>query len=444
MLIYFSINEYNFLGDYMHKKLILLIILILFTCCGCKKEKLNENINTIIEENKNIIVGMNYPTTGYKKIDQLINNDVEKIYNDFKDEYESFSSLTNKSELNIDYTYNLIDDNYIIITLNIYINSSKLQSKINYIKTYNYDIKSNKIMYLKDFINENNLKKVVKISNNYLIKNYKEFIDINILNNKITTNFNNYKNFSFDEEYLYIYFNPKELSKKYDDIIEIMVPLNKLNLSFNKKNEIDKKASIPTGNIIDINKKVVALTFDDGPSKYTDELLDILKENDAVATFFVIGNKVDIYSETLIKAINNGNEIGNHSYNHKWLTKVNNDELIDQITKTQDIIYKKTKYRPINFRPTYGSINNNMREKINLNIVLWSVDTMDWKYKSVDKIVYRATKNTKDLDIILMHDIKKRTIEAVKKIIPILKEQGFEFVTIEELQQIKKLRNIYE
>ena len=82
-----------------------------------------------------------------------------------------------------------------------------------------------------------------------------------------------------------------------------------------------------------------------------------------------------------------------------------------------------------------------MRNNINLNIVLWNVDTMDWKYKSVDKIVSRATKNTKDLDIILMHDTRKRTVDAVKKIIPILKEQGFTFVTVRELQEIKNLRS---
>lgn len=91
-------------------------------------------------------------------------------------------------------------------------------------------------------------------------------------------------------------------------------------------------------------------------------------------------------------------------------------------------------------RPTYGSINNRLRNNIDLDIVLWSVDTMDWKYKSIDKIVSRATKNVKDLDIILMHDTYKRTVEAVKKIIPILKKQGFQFVTISELNEVKALR----
>lgn len=419
----------------MYKKIfIFTLIILLFS--GCKKD-INEDVNTVIEENKNIIVGINYPTTGYKKIDNIINKDIEIIYNNFKDEYESFSNLTTKSELNIDYTYNKLDNNIITITINIYINSSKLKTSINYIKTYNYDINKNKILSLNDLVDNDNIKKIPKLINNYLIKNYSEFISIDELNNIKY----NYELFSIDNDYLYIYYNPNEITNNYDDIIEILIPLNKINLSFENKQKEKIKQSVPVNNVIDINKKVVALTFDDGPSKYTDELLNLLKENDAVGTFFITGNKVEIYSDTLNKAIKNGNEIGNHSYNHKWLTRVNNDELHNQITKTQDIIYQTLNYTPTNFRPTYGSVNNNMRNNINLNIVLWNVDTMDWKYKSVDKIVSRATKNTKDLDIILMHDTRKRTIDAVKEIIPILKEQGFTFVTVQELQEIKKLRS---
>lgn len=419
----------------MYKKILSLSLFIIL-CSGCNKERLNENVKTVIEENKNIIVGINYPTLGYKKIDDKITNDIENIYNNFKNEYENFSSLTNKSELNIDYTYNILNDNYITVTLNIYINSSKLKDKINYIKTYNYNINNNKIIILEDLIDKTNLKKISKLINNYLIKNYSDYIKINTLNNI----YMKYENFSFDEDYLYIYLNPSDINNEYNDIIDIMIPQNEINLSFSKKKR-NNNISLPVNKILNVDNKVVALTFDDGPSKYTNELLDVLNENNAVGTFFILGNKVEIYSDILKKAISNGNEIGNHSYNHKWLTKVNNDELENQINKTQDIIFDNLGYKPTNFRPTYGSINNNMRKNINLNIVLWNIDTMDWKYKNVNTIVSRATKNVKDLDIILMHDTRKRTVEALKKIIPILKEQGFEFVTVSELQEIQKLRN---
>ena len=417
----------------MLKKIIIYICLFILLS-GCSNKEINENVKTIIEEEKNLVVGINYPTIGYKKIDDLISTDIENIYNDFKEEYESFSSLTNKSELNIDYIYNNLDDNIITISLNIFINSSKLKNSINYIKTYNYSIKDNKIITINDIISKNEINKLPKLINEYLIDNYKEFISIDNLN-KINYN---YDNFSIDEDYLYIYINPNTINN--DEIIDIMIPLNKLNISFNKKNP-KKYNSIPVNKIIDINQKVVALTFDDGPSTYTKDIINLFKEEDVVGTFFIIGNKIDIYKDTLNEMIKNGNEIGNHSYNHKWLTKLNNDEIKEQINKTQNILKDKLNYTPTSFRPTYGGINDNIRNNIDLNIVMWDIDTMDWKYKNINTIVSRAIKNTKDLDIILFHDTKKRTYLALKKIIPILKEKGFEFVTIQELEKIKKIRN---
>lgn len=429
----------------MSKKIVLILFSLLLIC-GCHKKNNNSDINTIIEENKNILVGINYPITTYKKIDTLIENDVEKIYNSFKEKYENFNSLTNKSELNIDYTYNIVNDNFLAITLNVFIDSSKLDKPTNYIKSYVYSIKDNKILTLEDLVDLKNLKKITKYINSSIIRTYGECIDINKFNEKMKPDFNNFSLFSFDEDNLYLYFNEGEISYEYCGLIEVIVPLNKFKSVINIKGKPkdNTKISIPVSKVIDTSKKVVALTYDDGPSKYTNELLDVLKDNDAVATFFVIGNKVNIYSDTLVKAINNGNEIGNHSYNHKWLTKLTTEDFKKQISQTQDVIYDNTGYTPINFRPTYGSINSNIRKNINLNVVLWNVDTMDWKYKSVDRIVSRATKKTNDLDIILMHDTRKRTVEATKKIIPELKKQGFQFVTVSELQEIKKIRNKYE
>ena len=118
--------------------------------------------------------------------------------------------------------------------------------------------------------------------------------------------------------------------------------------------------------------------------------------------------------------------------------------MINQIEKTQNLIYEYTGYIPTLLRPTYGSINSTLKNSTNLKIVLWNVDTLDWKYKSVDKIVSRATKNLKPGNIILMHDIYKRTYEAVKKIVPILKENGYKCVTISELNKINDMRKLYE
>ena len=195
--------------------------------------------------------------------------------------------------------------------------------------------------------------------------------------------------------------------------------------------------------MIDPKLPVVALTFDDGPSRYTKDIIDTLKSNNVNATFFVLGNKIEIYKDIISESIKNGNEIGNHSYNHKWLSKLSTNELLDQINKTQDILKETVNYTPTCFRPTYGSVNNRIRKSINLSITLWTIDTKDWKINSVDRIVERAIKDIEDGDIILMHDIFQRSSEALKKIIPRLKEQGYQFVTISELEEVKLLRTKY-
>jgi len=191
---------------------------------------------------------------------------------------------------------------------------------------------------------------------------------------------------------------------------------------------------------IEINNKFIALSFDDGPSIYTKDIINILKENDACATFFILGNKVEFYQEVLLESIKNGNELGNHSYNHKWLSRLSINNLKDQIESTQNIIYEKLNYVPVYLRPTYGSVTNRIRKNTDLKIALWNVDTKDWKIKNVDRIVERATTDIEDSDIILMHDIFERSSLALKDIITILKEQEFQFVTLSELEEVKKLR----
>ena len=426
----------------MKKILVFLIIIIL---CGCNnKADNNKNINTIIEEKSNILIGINYPITNIKNLDTQIESDIQQIYNNFKKEYEEFNNLNEKSELNIDYKLDIVNDRFINIQIYNFIDSSTLDNSINYIKTYLYDYKKNSFLSIKDIISKDNLSDLDKKVKIELWKNYGECLLLNKLNSKTSLNYSSYNLFTIDNDYLNIYFNPDEIASNNCGIISIKLPLNKLKLKIELEKQeeivINQNINIPN-KVIDPNKKVIALTFDDGPSKYTNEIIEILKENDANATFFVLGNKVEIYAETIKKSLSYGNEIGNHSYNHKWLAKLSQKEVTEQINKTQEIIKTYTGYTPKLIRPTYGNVNNNIRNASDLDIVLWTVDTMDWKYKNVNTIIKRATSKVKDGDIILMHDIHKRTMLALKKIIPILKEQGYEFVTVSELKEIQLLRN---
>ncbi len=188
--------------------------------------------------------------------------------------------------------------------------------------------------------------------------------------------------------------------------------------------------------------KCVALTFDDGPHpKYTAEILDILKEHGAKATFFVIGQNAEKYPELVKREHNEGHEIGNHTFSHPQLRQIPVSKFTDEISKTQLTIKNITGVEPKLFRPPGGYLNNSFVEKtkdLNCTSVLWSwrQDTKDWSRPTAEKIVSTVLGNIRNGDIILFHDYnsgKSPTPEALRIIIPRLKEMGYTFVTVSEL-----------
>lgn len=190
--------------------------------------------------------------------------------------------------------------------------------------------------------------------------------------------------------------------------------------------------------IIDPDKPMIALTYDDGPSQYTEEILDVLKENNSLATFFVLGSRVYDNNEILNRMLEEGNQIGNHSYNHKDLTSISNEELYRQIKGTDDLIYIATGYTPTVMRPPYGSTNDQVNESIPKPIIHWSIDTLDWKNRDSEIIVQSILEDVKDGDIVLMHDLYESTGEASKIVIPELIDRGYQLVTIDELFEYRE------
>lgn len=181
-----------------------------------------------------------------------------------------------------------------------------------------------------------------------------------------------------------------------------------------------------------VEKKVVALTFDDGPSKYTSELVDILEANNAHATFFLVGVNISANSDGVVKAYEHGNEIAIHTYSHTSFTKMTIEDVINEIEMTRDII-EDLGVEPANLvRPPYGNINDEIKNSINTSFILWNVDTEDWKSRDVETIKEEVYKAISEGDIILFHDVYPTTIEAVKELLPELSEE-YEFVSVSEL-----------
>lgn len=405
-------------------------LLIIFLLCGCSKD-----VVTFIENNNNTYIAINYPVTNIKKLDKQIKKHIENIHESFNLEYEIDVSY---QELNISYDY-FETEEYINVVIYTFITSSRLAHPINEIKTFVYDKNKNKIITLSDLISLDVLSDNIYYIKEQLINKYKDCLLMELLMSKIIPSFDSYENFTISDN-LTLYFNPYEITSGYCNIINIEIPSSKLGLNIKTNN--DKTMVKVPNKIIDPNQKMIAITFDDGPSRYTNEILDILNNYEVTATFFILGNKVSIYKDVIGKALYLGNEIGNHSYSHKWLTKLNEEEFKMEISKTQNIIKENFNYTPILLRPTYGSINKKIKGYTDLKIVLWTVDSLDWKIKNPKQIAERVLKDVKENDIILFHDTHKQTLEAIKIIIPKLIDSGYQLVTVSELEEFKKLKNL--
>lgn len=183
--------------------------------------------------------------------------------------------------------------------------------------------------------------------------------------------------------------------------------------------------------------KYVALTFDDGPSSFTEEIIDLLQKYDYNATFFVLGNKLNLnYKDILKKSIKNGNEIGVHGYSHRSFTKMHQATMEEEITKTKKYIKNLTGYESTLVRPPYGNITKTIK---NYNLgpyILWNNDTLDWKLRDANKISSRLINSIEDKSIILMHDTYLTTFKALEIILPYLKENNYVVTTVSKIYEL--------
>lgn len=190
---------------------------------------------------------------------------------------------------------------------------------------------------------------------------------------------------------------------------------------------------------VDTDEKKIALSFDAAwGDEYTDRILEILKQKDVKATFFLTGQWLKDYPQKVVEIYNAGHELGNHSLNHKEMSKLSEKDIKEEIMGVHIQIKELTGYDANVFRPPYGDYNNKVilgAKSCGYMPVQWSVDSLDWKDYGASSIIDTVT-NHKALDngaIILMHNGAKYTADALENVIDLLKEQGYEFVTVGEL-----------
>lgn len=181
-------------------------------------------------------------------------------------------------------------------------------------------------------------------------------------------------------------------------------------------------------------KLKIAITFDDGPHpKFTPQLLDGLKERNVKASFFVIGNLAKANPEIIRRQKREGHLIGNHTYHHVDITKMSDEKAREEIRNTNEVVEGIIGEEVSFVRPPFGIWQKNLEKELSIIPVLWSVDPLDWTTKNVDEIVNKVVTQAKENDIILLHDCYQSSVDAALRIVDILLQEGYEFVTVDEM-----------
>lgn len=408
--------------------------LILCLCSGCgHNEDIRMQEQTVVSMTKNpqYLESMQYPQTPYSKLNQ----EIQKAVHDWQGSFLLQLHAIHQYENNIYYEAFYNGDRYVSYALHMYHNTGKSQEDI---KTFVYDKQEDAVLRIDNVLDEKQLQSLATYADAYFKKQDLQACNTNRYRSHISAAISNYERFVVTNDGLLFYFPANVL---FDNETELFVRFDALQppLAFEKETA---STYVPYGDIlneptkhIDPQKPMLALTFDDGPSnQYTASILDALKDNQASATFFVLGSNAARNPALLQRMVLEGNEIGNHTYSHKQLTTLSKGRIEEEIVATQESIFNITHLYPDLIRPPYGSKNDMVLQCAQgKQLVAWTMDTQDWKYRDAKRIVSYVEENVKDGDIILMHDVYATTAQAATILIPLLKDLGYQLVTVSEL-----------
>lgn len=388
--------------------------------------------------NKNAPYIIQYPNTTSKVFNQSVTDTIHKIRDQYLKDMEVSVHKDDKlvGSLNITYKTTIHKKNYysFVLTQNQY---NGIGSKQKNVKTFMYDQKNKKQILLQDVIQSQKdltlLSKAVKAQMSK-DSDLKKLMTTTAVKEETKPIWANFENHSLTDKAFTVYFDGSKLSTNITQIKTVNIPLSTVNSILAKPFKVEEKKIVQKK-----PKKLVALTFDDGPSKtVTPKILKTLKKHNIKATFFMVGSQVDENPKMAKQVQEAGHEIGNHTYSHPNLKNLTNAQIKNQLSRTTTAIKKATGHNPTLFRPPYGSVDKRVRAQTKLPVVLWSVDTLDWQHHNSKKILDYVKKETYPGAIILMHDIHMPTADGLEAVITYLQKQGYTFVTVSALNSNKR------
>ena len=250
----------------------------------------------------------------------------------------------------------------------------------------------------------------------------------------LSTNSNNV--YYFKDNELVIYYYDYVIEPMPNEELLLHVNYNEIKDYLKIETKLDVKYINENGFVIDPNKKHIALTFDDGPGKYTSNLVGYLNDGFAHATFFMQGKNLNSYKEAVIDVNNQGSEVAYHSYAHKYFTKQTVAEIRSDLEKSNNILTSIIGETFKLVRPPYGSISDETKTTLNMPFILWNIDTEDWKNKDSEYLKNYVLEHITENDIILFHDIHETSVEAIPELLKELYVRGYQVVTVSELASI--------
>jgi len=246
----------------------------------------------------------------------------------------------------------------------------------------------------------------------------------------------NFNRFAIIDDSIHFYFDENEVASGSAGAPIVKLSLSLINplLASEFQIAMEPMKPIKPATPGDSNVKRIALTFDDGPHpKVTEQILNTLDKYHAKATFFMLGSRVKNYPDIARDVLARGHEIGNHTWNHPVLTKMPMEQVLKEYTSTANEIELALNQGATVFRPPYGATNDNINAQIPVPVVLWSIDTLDWKHRNSQLVLTYIKNNLHNNAIVLMHDIHQSTADGLDAVLAYLQSEGYEFVTVSEI-----------
>lgn len=421
----------------------------LIAYCGDILEKNSDEKDNIIKIEEMCDIQIDYPTLNNKKLESDVNSFIQEQEDEFLESVKSLPKPTDGKKYSFSVN-NEIQTRFDVETVHVVVKSYTGQN--NYSRTdasYHGSADSDKLVSLTDFLeNEQSINKLSELSYKYLSEatQHQELkIDDASIKKATSPNDINFSNFFFGENGFEIIFTPVQLADTSSDGVRVTIPYYELGGVLKK--DMLKKAGVTDENQPikrDLSqfkgKKLIAFTFDDGPSKNTPKLLDALDKYNARVTFFVVGNRVASYSDTLKRAYMMGNQIGTHSYSHATLVKLSDKEVKNEVSKANAAVKKVTGADPDIIRPPYGRTDARVKKLCGAPSIMWNVDTLDWKTKNKDKVYNAIIKSAHDGAVVLMHDLYETSVDGAIAAMDKLSKEGYAFVTINEMAQLRGVK----